>query len=188
MVETDELEPFDPAKARIKKQDAPKGRPIVFVDTETTGLDPAIHDLVEVAWAIDDGPITSAIVPHTLLKASVEALAINHYNERNLSDHSKWARTLVLEPFWAALDGATLAGANPAFDAAFIRAKWPKAPRWHHRLLDVEAYAAGALAWSHPRGLAETAQQLGIEVVPDHTAAADVEVARLVYQKCLAGE
>lgn len=75
-------------------------------------------------------------------------------------------------------------GANPAFDAAFLTARWGTAP-WHLRLLDVEAYAMGALGYDRPRGLATITQDLrarGFEIpVPDHSAAADVAATRAAF-------
>lgn len=153
-------------------------RRLVFLDTETTGLDPALHQVWEIAYAVDDGPILSAIVRHDLRYATGEALEIGGHNTRCLADHQDsadwavgWIATLL-----GSLDGATLVGANPAFDAAMLRARWGHAP-WHYRLLDIEAYAMGVLGWEEPRGLAAIAEHLGIQP-GDHTAAGDVRCLR----------
>lgn len=76
----------------------------------------------------------------------------------------------------AALTGATIVGANPAFDTSFLRARWKGAP-WHYRLIDIETYAMPALNLDRPKGLAYIAEQLGIQA-PDHTAAGDVHTLR----------
>lgn len=76
-------------------------------------------------------------------------------------------------------------GANPAFDAAFLTARWGTAP-WHFRLLDVEAYAMGALGYDRPRGLTTICDDLrahGFDIpVPGHSAAADVAATRAAFR------
>jgi len=58
-------------------------------------------------------------------------------------------RTAVAGWLAVILDGATIVGANPAFDAAFMTRflrSHGHAPTWHHHLVDVTALAAGFLA------------------------------------------
>lgn len=150
---------------------------LIYLDCETTGLDPDRHEIWEIAWAVDNGPIRSAIVPHTLRHADPEALRIGGHERcvchRDI-DH------LAENALRDALDGHTLAGANPAFDAAFLRVRWGQTP-WRYRLLDVEAYAMGAMGWEEPRGLKDIAFQL--DITPgDHTAAGDVACVRECYR------
>jgi len=151
---------------------------LVFLDTETTGLDPARHSVWEIAYAVDGGPILSSFVAHSIEGADPYALGVNGYLARFAG-----APLLGLH-FEAnlrdALNGATLVGANPAFDAAFLRARWGVTP-WKYRLLDVEAYAMPALGLSEPKGLAYIAKELGTDS-PDHTAAVDVLVLRDTFR------
>lgn len=152
---------------------------LVYLDTETTGLDPNHHHIWEMAYAIDDGPIESAIVPHTIAGADDKALEIGRYFERTALRH---VSTQFEMGMMSDLEGATLVGANPAFDTAFLRARWGITP-WRYRLLDIEAYAMGALGWDEPKGLAAIAETLvigeGYEIpAPDHTAAGDVDTLR----------
>lgn len=153
---------------------------LVFLDTETTGLDPLRHEVWEVAYAVDGGPVLSGVVPHSLRNADPEALSMNGYLARG---HGRWVS--VENGLRGSLSGATLVGANPAFDAAFLRARWGVSP-WHYRLLDVEAYAAGVLGLEMPQGLAKTTKtvrDLGFDIPePDHTAAGDVATVRAVYE------
>ena len=153
----------------------------VYLDTETTGLDPDRHEVWEIAYAVDGGPILSGVVAHSLRYADPTALAMNGYLDRGTvgvpSDVESICRS--------ALEGATLVGANPAFDAAFLRARWGVAP-WHYRMLDVEAYAMGALGWDVPKGLATIAEALavghGYDIPkPDHSAAGDVATLRACH-------
>jgi hypothetical protein len=151
---------------------------LVYVDTETTGLDPDRHQVWEIAWATEQLQVYSTVVPHTLVDADPIALALNGHDARcpavGEEGHRDWpmvetpaelaVRTMLL--------GATMVGANPAFDAAFLRRRWSAAP-WHHRLLDVETYAMGALGLDRPLGLADLSARLRVRP-PDHTAASDV--------------
>ena len=154
---------------------------LVFLDTETTGLDPDRHEVWEIAYAVNDGPIKSAIVKHSLTTPDPKALAMNGYLDRALDAKPDVTFENGLR---ATLEGATIVGANPAFDAAFLRARWGCAP-WHHRLWDVEAFAAGVHRLTSVPGLASIAAVLrdyGHEIPePDHTAAGDVATLRASF-------
>ena len=147
---------------------------LIFLDTKTTGLDPQRHEIWELAYAVDDGPITSGILAHSLRHADPVALSMNGYAKRGRYDPTLRD---IEDGCRKALQGATLVAANPAFDASFLRARWGITP-WHHRLWDVEAYAAGVFGWDSlkgMRGIAETLRDLGFDIPqPDHSAAADV--------------
>lgn len=154
---------------------------LVFLDTETTGLDPDRHEIWEIAYAVDDGLIKSAIVPHTFTHPDPKALALNGYLDRAIDAQRDRKFELDLR---ADLEGATIVGANPAFDSAFLRARWGYTP-WHHRLWDIEAFAAGVHALPSIPGLASVAavlRDLGHEIPePDHTAAGDVATLRASF-------
>lgn len=185
----------DPAETQQWEQDKQPRRALAFIDVETTGLDPDVHQVWEIALALDDGPIQSTIVEHHLDGADPVALAVSRYHERGgefftatIFDGDGIARAILAETIeqtiYESLSFATLVGANPAFDAAMLRARWGDAP-WHFRLLDVEAYAMGALGYDRPRGLATITRDLrarGFEIpVPDHSAAADVAATRAAF-------
>ena len=156
---------------------------LVFLDTETTGLDPDFHDVWEIAYAVDDRPIRSCVVDHDPVRSDLKALSLNGYfgrgDSRSRERDSLYSMNFELK-LREDLDGATLVGANPAFDAAFLRTRWDVAP-WRYRLLDVEAYAMPALGLSEPKGLAYIAERLGISA-PDHSASTDVHVLRECFR------
>ena len=172
---------------------------LAFVDVESTGLDPDVHQVWEIALALDDGPIHSTMVAHDLSTADDRALTVSKYYERGgpafngiatskeVDDIERFLSAEATEmSMYAALVGVTLVGANPAFDAAFLDRRWCWASTpWHFRLLDVEAYAMGALGYDRPRGLATITQDLrarGFDIpVPDHSAAADVAATRAAF-------
>lgn len=162
-------------------------RRIIVVDTETDGLDLMWNRPVEVGWLAWRGFGSGVFVPpHRLGEHSDRtALQINAYQERierrERDDDYDHTRLLHMR-----LTGAVLAGANVRFDAAMLSwlfrdAGLPPEP-WHHRLLDVEAYAAGRLnipPWRLP-GLRELVQLTGVPYEPTHGAWADVRAAAAV--------
>lgn len=156
--------------------------PLVFVDLETTGLNPLVHQVWEIAYAVDAEPIRAGFVQHSTVSADPEALRIGGYHQRY--NGSLWNERVVEEEMREVLAGATLVAANPAFDAAFLSQRWGcwgSAP-WRYRLLDVEAYAAGVFQWREPRGLAAICTELGVEP-GDHTAYHDVRALRECYYR-----
>lgn len=166
-------------------------RQIVVVDVETNGLDPDEHVAVEVAWwNMTTGEHDVFVPPHSwrdvVSSGELEALRLNGYLER-LADVATDAHGKGANALWHQLDGNTLAGCNPAFDAAFIgnmygevydldRGGFDDPPRWHHRLLDLSAYAAGVLAIPATElpGLAAVCERLGVTHDAAHTAFGDV--------------
>lgn len=157
----------------------------VFLDTETTGLNPARHQVWEAAYAVgEDGPVVRGFLQHDASTGDPAALHMNHYFDRvngaDLMEALKFEGELK-----SALRGATIVGANPAFDMAFLRARWGDEP-WHYRPLDVESYAMPILGYDSPQGLAtisDDLRALGHEIyMADHTARADVICLRDCYR------
>jgi DNA polymerase-3 subunit epsilon len=148
---------------------------LIYLDTETTGLDPHQHQVWEIAWAVEDGPVNVMQVHHSLAGADVVALRINKYVDRweQAADDSLEAALR------RDLRGSTLVCSNPSFDEAFLRARWRETP-WHHRKIDIATYAMPALGLDRPAGLAQIAERLGVRA-PDHTAAGDVLTLRACY-------
>ena len=154
--------------------------PLVYLDTETTGLDPFRHDVWEIAWAVDDGPVQTMQLRHSLTNADVAALRINRYVDR----WDKAATEAAEAGLRNDLEGATLVCSNPSFDEAFLRQRWGRT-YWHHRKIDIATYAMPALGLDRPVGLATIAERLGMRA-PDHTARVDVLVLRACYVKLAA--
>ncbi|ANZ35553.1 hypothetical protein BBK82_05115 [Lentzea guizhouensis] len=180
----------------------PDPRQIVVVDVETSGLDPAQHIAVEVAWVnLATGEHDVFVPPHNwrdvLVTADLRALRINGYLDRLVEAeqdrHGQAARAL-----WDQLDGNTLAGCNPSFDAVFLRKMFDTVydlddhnidgpPTWHHRLLDLSAYAAGALGIEPHElpGLSTVCERLGVEHPDAHTAFGDADATYACFLKLL---
>lgn len=161
-------------------------RRVVVVDTETTSLTVSRAAITEVAAVdVETGDVLCAFVPHlpreAWAKADLESLAINGYLERRTFELALGVQETEQKyvELWDLLDGAVLAGSNPAYDAtvlgrAFDGYDLPPAP-WHYRLLDISAYAAGVLGreLGDAPGLQAVLDQLGIVNPEPHSARGD---------------
>jgi hypothetical protein len=155
----------------------------VFVDTEYDRLDTGTANLVEAAFAVEDGRIRCAVPPHSIEGADAKALEINRYFERDLGDKSCWDRH-ILGDLADATAGQTVVGANPRVDAEVLRRFIGYEP-WHYRLCDIESVAYLLLGFPQMPGLREIRvklTELGYELPePNHSAAGDVETLRAVF-------
>jgi len=161
---------------------------LAFIDTETTGLDPRIHQPYEVAWWMEDEANPESYwLEHTLDLADPAALAIGHYWDRGAHAAVRGGHAAIASDRWVAnaLHGVTLVGSNPSFDAAMLT-RFIGTPVWHHRMIDVSNIAMVIFDTETPIGLAECASRsrdLGFTVPePDHTAEGDVRTTRAVYE------
>ena len=157
---------------------------IVYIDVETTGLAPERHEVIEIGW-VDGDRSGRYIVPHIGITADPEALRINKYNERGLWDRSLWDEPDRIADLANRLEGKTLAGCNPRFDAAFLSRLFGWEP-WHYRLLDVQSYASAVLGELTPlsaRDLyAEYSGRGHALTEPDHTALSDALFAQGLHR------
>ena len=154
-------------------------RELIFVDTETTGLDPAEDSLVELTWARRTGD------PKTLwfgVKQVPEFIDnFIGFTKRGLSGReSQWGE---FHEFFVASDGNTMVAANPAFDKAFL----DKAGlfNFHYRMLDVEAFAMAKLRSPEMPSMKNifdilTARKHKL-AAPDHTSRNDVLAMREAF-------
>lgn len=189
---------------------------LVFLDTETTGLadqceiweigliireHPALRD-EEHAWQIRPD----------LATAEPTGLRIGRYYERmgglfygsvgearittdpdddilTHADRQTDARTVAAKVAHM-LDGATIVGAVPDFDARhltrFLRARG-QAGTWHYHLVDVETFAAGRLGQAPPWGFDDLLEAYGLKYdeADRHTALGDARMVRDLYDAVL---
>jgi len=166
---------------------------LVFVDLESTGLDPDRHEIYEIGLIDGNGAELHLWISDAPLQtADSTALRIGRYYER-------WPERRQLEQFtrpspviadrfnpwlvefpspsvidgktaaWivaAATAGAHLIGAVPSFDAAFLDRLLRRhnlVPAWHYHLVCVEALAAGKLGIPPPWNSGELSRKVGVE-------------------------
>ena len=162
-------------------------RNLIFLDTETTGL-LSVHQIWEVAWAVNDGEVSSALWNHTLDKADPFALGINNYSSRikgwEATDEAWNDRAQAEYDFQQIVKGQTIVAANPAFDALKFKERWGS-EIWHYRMIDIESYALPYFDRTQTMGLHSIAEGLGVDV-PDHSAEQDVKTLQACFYK-LAG-
>lgn len=171
-------------------------RPLVFVDCETTGLDPARHELIEVA-ALRVHPRTLAVETELSLKvrperiedADPEALRINGFNEEAWADAVSLDEAMTqLAPV---LEGAALAGHNVAFDRGFLEAAWTRVGHHpsdlDHHLLDTATLAWPLLSFGAIESVSLTpvCKHLGIDRGEEHWALDDARASLEVAKRLL---
>lgn len=158
---------------------------LVFLDVETTGLDPARHEVWEIAYSVDGGEVLSSVVAWPDHRMDPIAVTMgNGFFGRGFGYVNEVSARFEADLI-RALTGATIVGANPAFDAAFLKARWGEAP-WHYRMLDIESYAMAVLCMDIVPSLAQIRADLvlaGHDIpAPDHTAAGDVACLIAVHK------
>lgn len=174
---------------------------LAFVDTETTGLHPLLHEVWEVAIIVrdHDDPTCNGehhwFLPVTLKNAEPKALKIGHFEDR----YSAAMVTPIYEVLPAIgklTAGCHLVGAVPSFDEERLRrllnAHQVK-HSWHYHLVDVEALAVGYLAGlgvdiAPPWNSDDLTERLGVVVPVDdvrHTALGDARWAMAIYDAVL---
>lgn len=159
---------------------------LCFIDTETTGLNPDVHQAYEVCWwREDEDTPNTAILPHTLHGADENALWIGGYHARGIEPGNQRERRTARMELRNQLIDTTLVGSNPAFDASFLRIALGCTP-WHHRLINVAEGGMWVFGWDRPKGLADVAEECrrrGFDIPePNHTAEGDVRTTRAVYE------
>ena len=168
-------------------------RPVIFLDVETTHIEPGDNagEILEIAIVALDGRtlVHEKILPEHIETATEEALEINGY------DKEVWAQQAVsfnevAHRVKSLMSGSVIVGQNPPFDRGFVL---------HHLRklgLDVSEISyhtidTATLTWEHltpPCGsvsLGWSCRALGISNEGAHTALADVLRCRKVYLKLM---
>lgn len=163
---------------------------LVAVDLETSGLDPNVHEIIEVGL-VWQGTHKDRLFQREFTlefdesKADPAALEINGWGKREFGPtvDEKWAVEFLAE----LLDDAHLVGKNPAsFDAQFLRAFFKKhgwtfgdKPMWHHRMVDIGNVVMGRFRLLEPPNTAAVEDITGIRIPENkrHSALADARWA-----------
>ena len=161
-------------------------RDLAFLDLETTGLDPARHEILEIGVVRVRGDSLAEldrlglrVRPEHLETADPAALALNGYSDAAWADAASLSE--ALRRLALLLDGTYLAGHNVAFDRAFLDAAWARTgvarPNVDHHLLDTASLAWPLLTAGvvDSLSLGKLGEQLGLEGGTPHRALDDAE-------------
>jgi DNA polymerase-3 subunit epsilon len=169
---------------------------LAFVDVETTGLDPDVHEIIQVAILVESQTTNQVVMgfetkvkPQNLEVADPKALELNGYQ-----NHPEWwdSAPVMNEELAAViasyLKNAIMVGQNVGFDKGFLQKALKKYDMWDwigHHTVDTASMAIEHLG---PLGvssvsLKNTCKVLGIPNENEHDAMADVRRCRAVYHK-----
>lgn len=170
-------------------------RPLCFLDCETTGLDPDLHEIIDfAACKVVNGAISERkqfkIRPENLETASPKALEINGYDPVKWEKMGALSMKEALPEIVDFITDTTIVGQNPFFDMGMIKGAVKRAGmdvRLPYHCIDTVT-----LAYEHlvPCGLEKLSlvnicEFLGIEHKKAHTAMGDVDATMAVYFKLL---
>lgn len=174
-----------------------RDRKLIFLDLEMTGLDPDIHEIIEVGWLIVEAKtfkilsmFESKIKPEHLETADQEALKVAGYSK------SLWKKAGNLKSVMLKLSrvapNAMLAGNAIHTDWLFLQKAFTKldiTPTFSHRLLSVDSMVYAVLfKESRVKSMgmrSGAADYFGIEFPEKHSALADAKLSYEVFRKLM---
>lgn len=166
---------------------------VAFVDTETTGLDPRIHEVWDIGLIVDGREYEWHVRPKKPEVADSTALRIGRFYQRSAAVGWRWnAPEIVADALVSLTADRMLVGVVPGFDAEFLRAfllSQGQAPAWHYQLVDAEVLAAGRLGAAPPWDTRAICERIGVAPADDterHTAIGDAREARRLYEAATA--
>ena len=173
-------------------------QPLAFIDVETTGIDPSVHEIIELGVVIarlKDDVLTVVdqfdikIVPKHIDNADPVALRVNGYNE------SDWLfaveREEALKTFITKTHGAIFVAHNIIFDYGFIEAALKQSGlehQMHFHKIDTISMAFAVLHTAddiNRYSLKALCEYFGIENARAHSAYADAFATYEVFKKLL---
>src|SRR5690242_4918259 len=171
-----------------------KQRPLLFLDLETTGLNPGQHEITEIGALLVSQPdfqviktYEAKVLPTHLETATPEALQIGHFDAAVWEKEGRPLRQ-ALEELSGIGKGAVLAGFNVTFDWAFLQIGFNAVelpdPFYYHRF-DVMSSAFTMLykrAEMAKFSLNECCRFFGVTNKNAHTALADAEATYEVFK------
>lgn len=151
-------------------------RKLIFLDTETTGLDPLSNSLIELSYATIDSDIKTLYFGITEVSDFIDNLI--KFTDRHIAGLK--SSDDELNQFLELSNGNTMVCANPSFDKSFLEAS--NLFLFGYRMLDIESYAMARLDLSWVPGMDDIYKILidkGYQLsMNDHSSAGDVACMR----------
>ncbi|QIN94630.1 DnaQ-like protein [Streptomyces phage Muntaha] len=155
-------------------------REFVFVDCETTGLDPRRDKLVELTYATSTSHFKTLYFGVTEVPPFIDELT--KFTERGVAQEPH-ASLAQINDFLETMQDQTMVSANPSFDKAFLEENglW----NGHYRTLDIETYAMAKFGIDFVPSMAKIVEMLnvmGYELTqPDHSSYKDTKALREAF-------
>jgi DNA polymerase-3 subunit epsilon/ATP-dependent DNA helicase DinG len=171
------------ARGRTPAAEQPAGRdghvPYVSIDLETTGLDPDVDEIIEVA-AIRFDPSGVMATYHSLVnperRLEYRIALLTGIDARELERAPHFGSIASEIEDFIGFDA--IVGQNPTFDTTFLARKGVVLPGPTYDTFDLASLLLPGL---QQRSLGAIADHLGIEFPTRHRAMADAEAARAVF-------
>lgn len=180
---------------------------LYYLDTECSGLDSRIHDVIEltIIREKDNQAKTWFIKPLNPTKIQVEALRINHHKIEDLLGQTKEGREKYQDPHkviievenWLNEDNLPsekriMIGYNVGFDKSFLEELWNKCNSkdsypWGRRVIDpmiIEIFmdwCKGEMSDNY--SLNGTIKKMGIKNEKSHSSLGDTRAMKEVFEK-----
>lgn len=186
--------------------------PLVFLDTETTGVHPdrQVWEIGMILRQGDGETETQFFVDVDLSHADPFGLSIGKFYDRHpkgiTAAGKPWRNPKIAYRTGGAItreeaanqvaqwtNGAIVVGAVPNFDTETLDPllrEFGLIPAWHYHLVDVETLAAGALGLQPPWNFDKVLAEFGLTYKAEdrHTALGDAHMARHLYDVVMAGK
>lgn len=161
-------------------------KPLVFVDVESSGLDPVVNEILEFAAIKGSETMVMKIKPRRIHTAHPKALEVNGYNEVEWADAVDIS--VAAPKIIAFLRDAVLVGHNVKFDVGFIESFLKEAGI--NERIDYHTICTCSIAYVFlvPKGLESLSLKpvcefLGLPPEPDlHRALAGATACKRVYE------
>jgi len=165
---------------------------LIFVDTETTGLDCLRHEIIEIAWIVTTPDALTIkdkqcyrMLPQHIETAQAKALEINGYTEAEwLVSPNLKTRYDVSQLFNKASAGNVLVGQNVGFDEGFITQLLKLdgvRPQWGYHKVDTVALAWPLYATTELSSLKLESLCAHLNIPQERKHAADADVLSCYY-------
>jgi len=171
----------------------------LWIDTETTGLDPARHGVIEIAMVLTTPDASEVLDTYAsqielredLYEVDADALRVNGYSAAKWRSASRYDDAFY-QILFRLNDRVRLSGHNIAFDREMVlgglRMACIDIPELYHRTTDTQALAdplevAGEVPAT---SLVCLAEYFGVDYDRPHSALCDIETTIEVYRRLLA--